>query len=499
VRAHLCHDGPGLTEGGDELPDAELVRAASSGITWAPGARDGVSRYFAESEEEDDRPARIHSALVQLADSPGRRTRAQARALLRGEDVRSVVDDVLERLGSYPPRDQERLYAELRRVLLESGYRDEVKFALAIVGAFGNPADADVFRTLGRHEEFTLYAAIALGNTVEDPAPELAALLSHVSGWGRTELVELLLRDPKPELYDLLLRDGLGVGNALTLAVGCELHEALAAPDVDDELLEAALGIFEALTYGFDSPDDLYDYPHAGIATERLLGHLAPRAETLQHFQAAFELRRFLEQGDDERRAQAGFDAARLERVRAVCDEIVGRPEWRPRAEAALTSADDDARRAGLEAAKALGLPLHDYLVQQIELRPNDGYMWFELLRGADAERIDEAIALAERVLDLDAVATGPDLLMIAPPGSDTPLDAFDYIVQELRGFPGEGWNLLRAALRSPVIRHRNVALEALSEWESFDRAAVEACLEDPDERVRERAAAVLAGEPFPE
>jgi hypothetical protein len=516
-----------LTEGGEKLPDDDLVRAEWKGMGLAPGALEGVvARNFEQPESDEQRVAEIHAALVRLADYPGRRPRAHVRSLFRQDDVRSVIDAVLERVFTYPPNDQAHLYDEMKRLLLASGRRNEVKFAAALVGAFRNPEDAEIFRKLARHEEFTLYAAVALANVVDDPVPEWMDLLPHLSGWGKTELSEFLLRDARPGVCECLLRRGPGIGNALDLAVGCNLHDALAPPEIDDELLEGSAAIFDSLTWATDSPNDLFDYPEAGLAVERFLTHLAPRARTLDHFMTTYEIRRYIngptseekakvaelfegvkqdeEDDDEKRREEAGFSPPLTERVLEICDRILARSDWASLAATALGSEDEHERWLGVQVAKRLGMPLHDYLVSQIEAQPNDSGLWFEFAWGADNERIVEVIALAERVLDLDAIATGPALELMGPFGDEHPHQAFDFILQELPRFPRKGWSLLHVALRSPVVRHRLIGLRALSAWPTEQinvevRAALNDCLDDPDEGVREAARAVLAGRPIPE
>jgi hypothetical protein len=503
VRQHLRTDGPGLLEGGEELPDEHLA-SEENGLRWAPGALEGAfSRYAAEPEEEDIRARvdELHRAVVRLADQPGARQRARLRRLLREDDVRSVIDQLLQRLTEFPPRDQDRLYEELKRLLLESGRRSEVKLALAVVGAFGNPDDAKIFRTLARHEEFTLYGAIALANTVEDTTSEWLDLLRHVDGWGKTELAELLLREPTPEICDVLLRHGLSIGNALELAVGCKLHEALVRPDVDDELLEGARRIFDELTWGFEGPEELFDYDHAGAAVERFLEHLVPRAQSLDHFLTAYELGRYAEEAEahGERRTAVGLDGERRRRIVDLCADVTKRAEWESLARRALNSADEGERSDGIQVAKRLGLPLRDYLIEQIERSPNDSGLWFEYVFGADEATVDVAIELAERVWDLGSIATGPALELFGPPPEDSPHQAFDFVLQELPNHPGKGWPLLRAGLASPVIRQRHMALRAVSRWpgglDSEREAAVRGCLSDPNDEVREEARKVLAGE----
>jgi hypothetical protein len=64
------------------------------------------------------------------------------------------------------------------------------------------------------------------------------------------------------------------------------------------------------------------------------------------------------------------------------------------------------------------------------------------------------------------------------------------------------GWPLLATALRSPVVRNRNMALPALDQWGQehwppdanapLDRAAAQ----EPDAGVRERMLRLIRGEP---
>jgi hypothetical protein len=211
--------------------------------------------------------------------------------------------------------------------------------------------------------------------------------------------------------------------------------------------------------------------------------------------------------GDDgptheEQLRAAGFDEVTLARTLRLADAILARQEWRERTEAALRTDDDGSDADAVNAAKRLGIPIQAYLVERIERRPNESYPWYELVAGADEERMDEAIALAERLLDLDAVATGPGLELFGPPEEEGPHQAVGFVLQELERFPGRGESLLLPALRSPVIRHRLTAVRALGRWgrvrltEELVAALTETARSDPDEDVRRAAEDVLAGRP---
>jgi hypothetical protein len=507
IRAHVRSVSPGLTEGGEKLPDEAIFNEGD--IRFAPGALEGAFIRYAESHDDDAAVERLHRALIALANRPGARTREQVRELFREGDVRVRVDALTSRLSAFPPRNLETLYDELRAIFLKSGHRDEVKYAMALMSTFRRLDDADLLRVIGRHEEFTLYAAVALSNVVEDPVREWSELLQHVSGWGRTELTELILREPQSEaVRERLVRDGLGIGNALTLARECRLHELLARPEIDDELLTRGRQIMDSLVWSWDSPSVLTDYEHAGEASAHLVRHLSGRVPDLDDFVSIFELRRFLTDGSfrfdsetgEDTIAKAGFDEERLSRVVALCSAFVERDVWSERAEGAMASENADERRKGMEVAGRLGVDLHQYLIDQIRNDPGDSGLWYRFVAGSDESRLREAVDLAVSLWDLSEISRGPALDHFGGPSG--PLASVDFILQELPRFPGVGASLIGASLRSPVIRHRLIALRALSLWQEkpsdLMQLVSDLARDDPHDDVRESAALVLAGRAIP-
>jgi hypothetical protein len=103
----------------------------------------------------------------------------------------------------------------------------------------------------------------------------------------------LILREPRSRaVREQLACSGLGVGNALALAVGCRLDELLAYADVDDRVVAGALEILQSLAAAHDSPAGLADYPEAGPALEALRARLAERGAGLAQVAALDDLRR---------------------------------------------------------------------------------------------------------------------------------------------------------------------------------------------------------------
>ena len=113
---------------------------------------------------------------------------------------------------------------------------------------------------------------------------------------------------------------------------------------------------------------------------------------------------------------------------------------------------------------------------------------------------MDRVIALALQRLPLPEIATGAaNELGLGPAFRHH--GNLDFIVQDLKRFPGKGLALVHAALRSPVVRNRNMALNALAAWGEWrwgpdTRRSLEAALQvEPVDKVRDRMEKVLAGE----
>ena len=331
VDAHVLAGVDGLTDGGLSLPDDKVF--ADGEIPFAPGALEGILGGPDDSEFGRAAVEGIYEALVALAADPGTATRRRLAKHFREGYVRGRIDPLRDRLVESPPKNAELLYPELREIFLRSGHRDEVKFAMALMSGFRRPGDADLFRVIGRHAEFTLYAAVALATVTDDPLAEWLALLEHVVGWGRTELTRLILREPRSRaVHEQLVRSGLGIGNALELAIGCDLDQILAAPEVESDVLAGGREILETLASGEEFPARLTDYPYAGPAVEALLERIAERPPSADDLRAVETLRGVLAEADGDDRAEddeerfeaCGLGQERLARVLALCAELQG-------------------------------------------------------------------------------------------------------------------------------------------------------------------------------
>lgn len=505
VRSHVAADGPGLSEGGDTLPDEERI-AEGSKIRWAAGAMDGVATHHMGAGGDDEAARKTVGLVVAYCRQPTAANQAAVYRHVVAEHVVSIIDPVVEALVNEPDIGHDRLYELARSFVTEAPDREPVKFGIALLGLFRQPDDLELFQTLGRHDEFTLFCAVALANASEDPDEALWALARNVTGWGRIHAVERLAQTSNPEIKRWLLREGfrnsvMDEYLAGTCARAGGLLAALSEDRVDRDLLTAAGEILQALISGGPA-EGIDDYEDARPVVEAYLGHMATSAETVEDFLHLQAIRGFLDE-DDSRwtsRYDAGWTAELRDRLRSACEAILDRPEWEDRVRAKLDSGDEGEFAQADQAARALGIDTWDLHWRRLQEEPGSPGRWYHVMGLCDEARIGEVIRFAEANLDLAGIATGAGDELGLGPGFE-PHSCLGFVLQELRRFPGQGAALIEAGLKSPVVRNRNMAVAALAAWprgerrggllESLERAAES----EPNEGVRDRMSKALNGE----
>ncbi|MGB8473939.1 MAG: hypothetical protein WCE61_07645 [Candidatus Acidiferrum sp.] len=271
------------------------------------------------------------------------------------------------------------------------------------------------------------------------------------------------------------------------------LHRALDSSEIDRPLLDGAAGIVRALIEG-GAADSIDDYEYAPLVIQRYIGHVL-RADdlNLEHFLCVSETLDFLstEQGWESRHSKEWTKDVR-DQLGGQCREIIGWEVWRSKVATGLRSEDPMVFfRADLAAAK-LKIDTRDLHFSKVRSAPLTSGSWYRLLQQTDENQIDEVIAFALSVLPLEKIATGPDNHLGLGPGYEAH-GALDWLLQDLKRFPGRGWELIRAGLRSPVVRNRNMALQAFlagprDQWPAEALGVLKvAAHAEPDKGLRER------------
>jgi hypothetical protein len=501
ILAHIKPGEPGLGEDGEQLPDEELVRGDSQ-IGWAAGALDGVFGHHGGGAETAEAAQKILADLRALND---RSTDDRAQAIydhLTEHSALEYIDQLLSAVVEDDRLDAERLHSIARWLAVGAADREPIKCAIALLGVFqGDDDDRDLLLTLGRHEEFTLYATVALQNAANDSELSLWALACLVKGWGRIQIIERLAETKDEQIKAWMLREGyrndiMYEYTALICARTGDLLGNLRRPDPDEKLLKGAGSLLSTLIQGRGGPSEgMESYPEGSEAAELYLKHLRDREPDLEDFVNVSAIEQFL--NEDEAHDPALGWPDRRETLLELISSIRARPGWETKVREGLGSTDRQTFWTATQAASVLGMDIWETYFQRI--KQGEDY-WYFAMQTDEPERIDRVVQLAEKMLPLDEIASGPaEVLGLGPEYQHH--SALDFVLQDLRRFPGKGWPLIRAGLRSPVVRNRNMAVQALATWgqPQWPKDAMplleRAIKEEPEEDTLEMLQKLLAGE----
>jgi hypothetical protein len=447
-----------------------------------------------------DAETELGRVLALLVGTRGRWRKTAARKALYDElrdgRVLAFVDELLARI------EDARVYHDLAAWMVRQGeHREPVKFGMALLGKAATQEDLDVLRVLGRHEELTLYAAVALARQSDDPELELWRLAQGVDGWGRIQIVERLTGTERQEIKDWLLRSGfrnavMDEYTAYTAATTGDLVAALEGP-VDEELLAGAVGILRALLAGGPA-EDIGDYAEGPRALRMVLERVLAEPTTAEQGLLARDVVALLD-GDGDQVPHWTPDARSA--LLAMAQEVLAHPAW-PRVVEAGLRADDTFWTAD-DLGQHVGVDTFPAILERLRRDPFDVY-WWQAMRRADESRLGDLLAIADAHFHMSELGTGPALEMGFGPMYRRH-SALETLVTGLERFRGRGWPHVRTALLSPVVRTRNMALNTLAAWgpEAWPedaRPVLDMALSaEPDDDVRRRIDRLLAGRPLDE
>jgi len=491
-----------LPEVAQVLPDEVAMAEDENHLRWAPGAQDGAFGHHVMSGNDREKAAQVTKAIVSVLRRSSRKNMQTLYQLLSEETPLGYIDELLGELGQSTVIDARRLRALVLFLVTKAPDRQVVKFAMALLAFFPYQQSVNILQVLGSHDEFTLYAVVAMRAILppDEYQREWLTLAKRVSGWGRIQLIERLPNEPDDTLRQWLLRDGYANDvmveyTAWHCAEYGRLNEALEC-EVDTQLLTGAAEILRGMLNG-QPGTHISGYSFAAQACEHYLAHVAPTGPTdLLHYLVVEEI-------DRQVREEAFATEDERQRLKALCASILARPEWSMLTEAGLREDDVMVFDAALRIDREQGNDPWHAVYQRYQTQP-ENWLWYQLMQTDNPDYVAQVIALAESELDLGAIASGPQISLGMGPQYQQH-DALGSVLQDLNRFPGQGWNLIRAGLQSPVTRNRHMALNALKAWPAALLPAEAAALlqeannKEPEKEVKERLAQLLvqlAGNP---
>jgi hypothetical protein len=256
---------------------------------------DGVTGHHFSRLESGlirERSSEILSALEKLLARASVENLSRLNALTRRELLLPIADELQKEIASQLlNRDKYRArIADVGRYLMTRAVdRETTKFGILLMELCAESSDRNVLETLAGHDEFALYAALALCPLAEDPEITLWEVARRVHGWGRIQAVERLKRTQNPEIKAWMLRQGFrndimdGYLAGICAKTGV-LHDALKQAEIDRALLHGAAEIIKALLLRGGPADFIDDYPEAAEALSEYLGHVQTTTDlNLEH------------------------------------------------------------------------------------------------------------------------------------------------------------------------------------------------------------------------
>ncbi len=488
-----------------ELPDEAQ---AANQIRFAPGALDGIATHHMRLPTPEEAAAGVDEllAVLELAATDDSALEDLNGVVARdGFSVVRLADALAMRVTSQSRLAPEDALRIGRRLVETACNREALKLGILLVGLCGGEEDLPNLRLLGRHDEFTLFCAVAIGNMVEDPAEVWWQMAAAVDGWGKIHLVERLaaVAGDRPYLQHWLVRHGCANSVlpdylAFTCASAGNLAEALAVVEPDDALLDGACLIITSLLG--DGPTGTIDsYEDGAAAVERLLQHLAVRCDTLPRLYSVATINDWLVQDGEapwDTRESLGWTPSLRSSCTAICEAILAAPEWPEKIHASYVVGTPYEQGLAWALAERVGADLWNEGYHRLEAAPLEARRYFELLSTKDLVRIARVLDFAEAHLPLRDIASGPGQLLGLGPGFEAHA-CLDACLQAMASKATYRDVLVAAALRSPVVRNRNLAIAVLESqppavWGEATRAALLAADSYHDESLQRMRAQIF-------
>ncbi len=469
IKANLDSDG-NLSKEGNKLPDEER-RYENEKVRWIAGGLDGTLSYHAQSGNSAKDTKKVVELVKAISQKNSLSKKVELYNLLLKDNLMEFIDPSLEKIAALNLSIKPYLTEYARWLAFKGADRGPVKFGIALLGFIGDKSAIDKLITIGKHEEFTLFSVVALTNIYEDPEMELWELARHVEGWGKIHIVQRLGKTQNSKIKKWLIREGYKNGImyeylAYTCAVGGDLRGELRAEVVDDELLNAAGEIIEALINGGPAEDlDLYE--DGAEVVMLYVQHMEKKAnQTLADFLVLQSIKRYMEDENADWKERETIGWTEDLKVNLLIDihKMINDIKWGQMIKTKIDTRDPREMWQVDQAAEFLGIDMWDIHLNRLTESPTQSEHWYKIMQSANNDNIDKIITLALEQLPLDEIATGPaDELGL---GGEFELHScLDYLLQRLGAFPNKGFPLIKAALRSPVTRNRNFAIKALSAW----------------------------------
>ncbi len=458
-----------LSENDQILPDECRKK---NEVHFAPGLED-VLFEETRSDTVKDLLNQLNTYIKQIA-LTGEQASEQAfyDAINAQKNIVKVVDPLIEsiikeRLPTHP-----YLFDFASNLAKKSNHRNAVKLGIAILGICKKKSALAPIKILGLHDEFTLYCAVAIMNLSDTPENDLWQLAQKVNGWGRIQTVEKLTELELSEpVKNWLILDGyknniLYEHLAYTCAVHGSLHKNLEQEKIANNLFKSASEILDALIVDYTPAEDIHSYSFSHQLIPLFLTHAKKQQLDVSDFIVLHKVKDHLtaELNNFEEHNDSIWSEDLLSNCIIEAADILQNCNWEAQTIAGLQSHDKTVYWNAKQAAEKLGIDLWETVWLRLKENPDNSMSWYDVTRNAKPEHVEKIIHFALTNLPFEQLATGAE--DCAGFGSEyIKHTILEYVVSFLKNYPQQGEKIILTALRSPVVRTRNVTIYTLEQW----------------------------------
>lgn len=493
-----------LSDNGDKLPD-DTRRFKEGELRWVSGGMDGAFGHHGGSNQKTIN--KVAKLTKKISTNGKLEDKIELYNLLIEDNLMDFIDPTLEKIVNLNVNSEPHLHNWAKWIAFESPDRGAVKFGIALLGLIRDKEDLNKLLILGKHEEFTLFVAVAITNTFEKPETYLWELAKHVDGWGKISLVERLSETENPEIKKWMIYEGYK--NSIMyeyLAYICastgDLKTELSKNTNDTELIKSSGELIEALINGGPA-EDISVYKDAGSVVKLYLGQTIGKVYTLDQFLILNTIKSYLSDKDTDWNKQSdnGWTGDLRADLLIDIEKELSLPIWMDLVNEKKNTNDNVEFWQVDRAASILNIDMWEIHWKRLINNPTESGLWFNVMKNANNERIDQIIELAMIKIDLEKISTGAEDNMGL--GQEYQLHScLDFIIQDLDKFPGKGNKLILTALKSPVVRNRNMAIKALNGWDKnykndeIKKSIIAAEKVEPNEDTKKNLNKLLRGQP---
>lgn len=440
----------------DELPDDSYVYDEHH-PRLAPGLAD---------RENDDVVIpffvnKIVKLIAQQANQPTDKRRAKTYEELTSDTIASYGDQFIEKFEQRE-WDEEAVQGEAVWLLENAADREVVKFALVLLGCTSCNAYRSLLCDIGRHGEFTIYAAFALENGCENAEEALFELAQETDGWGRVAAIEYL-QGATEEVRAWLVTEGYQIdGLEGHVAFECldkgQVVDMLTADELAIEQFEHAKTLLQYVLSDQASGGSIEEVDRGADLLRYFVKHAETHCTTLDHFYTLTLIERFLEEEEDDDHWQQLYaedwmtEAAHhtlQQAVRAFTDDR----KWLAEAVDVLDERFDD---AALAIATFYELNVAAKLFEHLRQNPRQLSIYNVIMVSGVQRDIEELCQIATATFMFDALTEEDEACL-------------QSILEDLFAYDAVGLSLIEKAILSSS---KQVQLETLTVLSYWDRAS---------------------------